>query len=76
MRIKHLNPVGISVLEEDSGNEVRVKFIEAGGPYEYAVCDIDNPERMWTVHFVGTNKADDINTWRENDIIILGHRVK
>lgn len=76
MIIKRFNPNGVSVLEEDSGNEIRVKFIKAGGPYEYAVCDIDNPERIWTVQFVGTNKADDISTWCENDLIILGHRVK
>lgn len=76
MIIKRFNPDSVSVLEEDSGNEIRVKFVKAGGPYEYAIYEIDYPNRMWGVQFVGTNKADDINTWCENDLIIFGHRIK
>lgn len=75
MIIRQFNPGGISMLEDESGNKIRVKILKAGGPYEYAIYEIESPNRMWGVQFVGTNKADDINTWSENDLIILGQRM-
>lgn len=75
MRIKHFNPNGISILEVEDGTEIRVQFFKADGLYNYTAYEVESPEHMWVVQFVGTNKSDDICTWREDDLIILGHQV-